>query len=463
MLLLTRSRNRFIWILFLIVLSWECVAQEDQTSIAIINARVIDGSGAPPIENATIIISNDEVTCLGTCEIPEKVKIINAASKFIIPALIDLHVHYSMGGWLDSFPIPGLIPDVSERYPYEEVVKKLKNHPERIHQSYLCSGVTTIFDTGGYPWLFDVRKTAMNSIKAPRFYTTGPLLSFEKQILPHPIAEEIVFNINEEEGLDKGLAFLKKAEPDGINIHNIHNAPNHQVLRERIEKIVFEYKDTSTRIMAFSKGLEEAKLAIELGVEALIYSIEDEVVDDEFLQLAVEHDITYIPTLGVADAIVNAQVGHISGPLKSSKCLDVSLEEKIESTEKYYTHEIEVGSGRTNIIPDPKFAATRNDNLTKIQEAGIRIALGSSAGVPFLFHGPATHYEMKEMVKAGLSPMQVIVAASKHGAHVIGNERLGVLQAGNLADMVLLNKNPLDDIDNVRDIEMVIYKGQIIN
>ncbi|TVZ59712.1 imidazolonepropionase-like amidohydrolase [Flavobacteriaceae bacterium MAR_2010_105] len=454
-------KHFFLYTFFLF--SVLCIAQTDTMPLAIINATVIDGTGNSPQSNATIIIKNQKIECIGQCSIPKNAKIINAKSKYVIPGLIDSHVHYSTNGWIDSFPIPGFVPDVSANYPYEEVLKNLKNNPKRFHRAYLCSGVTTVFDTGGYPWLFDIRNEAKDSFESPRYYTTGPLLSFEKQIFPTPLADEFLYNINDEKSLSDGIDFLIKMETDGVNLHNIHNAPNLKILEDRIRFVIEQFKNKKVRLMAFSKGLEEAKLAIKLGVKILIYSIDEELVDQEFLNLAIENDIIYVPTLGVSDALVNAQNGYIPYDFKDLECIDEPTLEKIKVTDQYYEEITDAtqNSG-TNIIPNPELASVRNKNLLRISKSGIRIAMGSSAGVPFLIHGPSSHNEMIEMVKAGLTPMEVIVASTKNGAHVIGNKEIGVLKKGKMADLIILNKNPLENINNIKEISMVIYAGNII-
>lgn len=453
-------KNYISFVLFFVFIFGYC--QSDFQTIAIVNATVIDGSGGEPIKNSTILIRNQSIECVGDCEIPKNAKLIDATSKFVIPGLIDTHVHYSTNGWIDSFPIPGFVPDVSDDYPYAEVLKNLKDNPERFHQSYLCSGVTSVFDTGGYPWIFDIRNQASNSSDSPRYYTTGPLLSFEERIFPNSLADGFLFNINNEKSLYEGLDLLMKMNTDGINLHNIHNAPSLEILESRIKSIVYRFKNRDVQLMAFSKGLEEAKLAIKLGVKTLIYSIDEELVDNEFLTLAKENDITYVPTLGVAEALLNAQNGTLEVDQNYLQCLDENTKEKIKSTAQYYNQKSNAASEKVNIIPDPELASIRKENLKRIRNKGIRIAMGSSAGVPFLFHGPASHYEMKKMIEAGLSTMEVIVASTKNGAHVIGNDKIGILKPGNYADLIILNENPLKNIDNIQNIKTVIFKGKIV-
>ena len=103
------------------------------------------------------------------------------------------------------------------------------------------------------------------------------------------------------------------------------------------------------------------------------------------------------------------------------------------------------------------------ENILKAHRAGILIATGTDAGGPvgFNFQGYNTPWEVKLLVKAGLSPMEALVAATKNGAIVIGVEdQLGTVEVGKLADLLLLSANPLDNIENIRKIESIIYKGK---
>ena len=103
------------------------------------------------------------------------------------------------------------------------------------------------------------------------------------------------------------------------------------------------------------------------------------------------------------------------------------------------------------------------ENILKAHRAGILIATGTDAGGPvgFNFQGYNTPWEVKLLVKAGLSPMEALVAATKNGAIVIGVEdQLGTVEVGKLADLLILGKNPLDNIENIREIENIIYKGK---
>ena len=450
---------RMILILFFLFFTFQrSFGQENLNHFAITNVTLIDGTGKAPLENATVIIKNGKIECVGKCALAEGLTLIDGKGKFLIPGLIDSHVHYSASGWFDTFPVTGF-PDVSDNYPFEEAIKDLQHYPEHFHRSNLCSGVTAVFDTGGFPWVFDVREKANKSNIAPHYFTTGPILSFEKVIFNHAAGDGFSFFIEDQSELEEGMELLIKNDADGVNIHNIHRAENEQLLNSRLEYIISRSKEKGIIPMAFSRGLASSKAAIRAGVRIFIYSIEEELVDEEFLALAIENEVIYVPTLGVAQAVADALNKYFSEERISLTCIDTATKKKVLLTN---TLSAKSAKGeKSNITPDENAADIRIKNLQKIHAAGIKIATGSSAGIPLLLHGPATHNEMVLLKEAGLTAMEVLIASTKNGAAVLGRDDLGAVEKGNVADLVLLNQNPLEDISNVKNIFMVIRGGYI--
>src|SRR5262249_28153354 len=144
---------------------------------ALIGATLIDGTGAPPVRDAVVVMRAGKIDCAGTrerCPVPEGVGVMEMTGLFIVPGLVDAHVHFSQTGWADARPDS---IDLRVRYPYEQVVGDLRSHPERFFRSYLCSGVTAVFDVGGYPWTWGLRARAQTDSGAPHVAAAGPLLS----------------------------------------------------------------------------------------------------------------------------------------------------------------------------------------------------------------------------------------------------------------------------------------------
>src|SRR6266446_10017692 len=145
--------------------------------IAIVGATLVDGTGATPVKNAVVVMREGRIACAGpraTCQVPADADTVSAVGKWLIPGLIDTHVHFSQTGWVDGRPDA---LDLRDRYPYETVEAELHARPERFFRSYLCSGVTSVFDVGGYPWTLELQARTARSTSAPRVRAAGSLLS----------------------------------------------------------------------------------------------------------------------------------------------------------------------------------------------------------------------------------------------------------------------------------------------
>src|SRR6185503_4821036 len=144
---------------------------------ALVGATLLDGTGAAPVPDAVVVLRGGRIDCAGTraqCPVPEGVDRLDLKGQFITPGIVDAHVHHAQTGWADGRPD---FIDVRDKHPYETLEASLRAHPERWWRSYLCSGVTAIFDVGGYPWSWDLRARAGADPLAPHVAAAGPLLS----------------------------------------------------------------------------------------------------------------------------------------------------------------------------------------------------------------------------------------------------------------------------------------------
>src|SRR5436309_3215277 len=133
---------------------------------ALLGATLVDPAAGGPVQGAVIVLRDGRIACAGSraaCPVPADADTVNAAGKWIIPGLIDTHVHFSQTGWVDGRPDA---LDLRDRYPYERVEAELHARPERFYRSYLCSGVTSVFDVGGYPWTLELQQRTASSARA---------------------------------------------------------------------------------------------------------------------------------------------------------------------------------------------------------------------------------------------------------------------------------------------------------
>lgn len=176
---------------------------------------MIDGTGAPPLERAAVVIRADRITCVGECPLPSGAEIIDALGKYIIPRLVDAHVHYDQTGWVDGRPD---VVDVTDRFPYAEVITELRTNPGRFHRSYLCSGVTGVFDVGGYPWDWDHRDVAERSTAAPHYAAAGPLLTTVPRLVEIPPGDQVNIFMADEEAVRSGVRMLADNKTDAVKV-----------------------------------------------------------------------------------------------------------------------------------------------------------------------------------------------------------------------------------------------------
>lgn len=430
---------------------------------ALVGATLVDGTGATPVPNATVVLRGGKVECAGRCTVPAGVSVVDARGLWITPGLVDAHVHFGQTGWADGRPD---FVDVRDRYPYEKVSADLKKRPERFFRSHLCSGVTSVFDVGGYPWSIAMAQRERNDPRAPRVAAAGPLLSTIDFWLNLP-AERQFIHLKDVESARGGVAYLKAIGADAVKVWYIVT-PQRTV--ESSEAAVLaagaEARKAGLPLIVHATGLAEAKVAVRAGAHLLVHSVINRAVDDEFLALAKKNGTIYCPTLTVfggyrrmAQALVARRAPSVDDP---NGCVDAETLAHVAETPR---------------IPPPKdlaqlearqveraAAAERlsRANLKRVVGAGIPIAMGTDAGNPLTLHGPSVYAEMEAMQAAGMTPMQVLVAATRGGARAMGLEKeIGTLESGKSADLLVVAGDPTADVANLRKVRYVVRGGVV--
>src|SRR3989442_966352 len=268
---------------------------------ALVGATLVDGTGAPPIPDSAVILRGGKIDCAGTraqCPPPKGIDVLDLKGTWITPGIVDAHVHFSQTGWADGRPDS---IDVRDRYPYDEVEARLRAHPERFLRSYLCSGVTAVFDVGGYSWTWDLRARADADPLAPHVASAGPLLSTLDFWLNLPAERQFIYLGNEEDGR-AGVRYLASHGADAVKVWFIPVAErNFDDMANAVLAAGDEARARKIPLIVHATGLREATVALRAGAHLLVHSVGDVPVDAEFLRLAKENRTIYCPTLTVLD------------------------------------------------------------------------------------------------------------------------------------------------------------------
>ena len=444
---------------FLVALSVEA-----QTTFAITGATLVNPDGKQPLADVVILVQDGRILRVGAAQnvqIPKDATVIDARGKWIIPGLVDSHVHFFQSGGLYTRP-DGL--DLRKITPYEKEIENIKSNLNDTFARYLRSGVTSVVDVGGPFWNFDVRALAEKTDAAPRVAIAGPLISTYKPPVLSDAADAPIIKANTPEEARAMVQKQAAKKPDLIKIWFVvlpNETPEKHaaVVRATIE----ESHKQGIRVAVHATQLETARAAIQAGADVLVHSVEDKEVDADFIRLLKEKKVIYTPTLTVRDGYFKTYTQQhdftpvefeIANPFAMSTLFDL----------RHISPEIL--PGRINQLldkPQPiQPPATAMKNLKMLQDAGITIVAGTDAGNIGTLHGASIFRELKVMADSGLTPAQVLTAATLNGAKLMGREKdLGTIEEGKLADLVILNSNPLASIENASAIHAVVKNGKV--
>jgi imidazolonepropionase-like amidohydrolase len=428
---------------------------------ALVGATLVDGRGGPVVPNATVVMRDGRIVCAGSrasCPTPAGAAVTNVSGRWLIPGLVDAHVHYSQTGWADGRPDA---LDMRDRFPYDATVAGLRD-ARPFWRSYLCSGVTATFDVGGYPWTWGLRAAAEALPDAPHVAAAGPLLSTRDHWLNVP-AERQFLHIAGDSAVDAGARYLVVNRSDAIKVWFLarSGAPDSSAWRERLLRAGEHARRAGIPLIVHATNLWAAQQAVDAGAKLLVHGVSDREVDDAFLRAARAAGTIYTPTLVVSDGYRQLRARRFAADRYDLRCVDPATRAKAFLTDSL--------PGRPN---DGQLARAREQaatqlaldaaNLMKVHRAGIPIAMGTDAGNPLTLHGPSVFLEMDAMQRAGLTPMEVLVAATRNGAQAMGRlADVGTIEPGKIADLVVLSADPTTDIANARRIELVVRAGMV--
>jgi len=399
--------------------------QEEAAFTAFSGARIIDGSGSSPIEDGILLVQEDQIIAIGSreeVEIPEHSHVIDLTGKTIIPGLINGHGHVG-----DVKGISG------GHYSAENLAENLS-----IYATY---GITTVVSLGGdqeeavsFRHLND-----KNPQNRSRLFIAGAVITGDT-----PAEAEKMIEENHEMGVD----FMKIRVDD-----NLGNTT--KMSEEVYRAVIGRSHELGYKIATHSYYLEDSRRLLEAGSDLLAHSVRDLPVDESFIQLIREKNIGYCPTLTreLSTYVYEDTAEFFSDPF-FQKVYDKETIQPLLDPERQANV-----AANSNAQTYKKQLPIAYANLKTLSDAGVPIVFGTDSGVPTRFMGYFEHLEMEMMAEAGMSPMDILVSATKNVAEYLELEGLGTLAPSHYADFIILDANPLQDIRNTRTISEIFIGG----
>ena len=353
-------------------------ADDPQTGVtALVGATVIDGTGNTPRGEAVVLVSGERIRAVGPrgeVVIPEGARVVDVSGKWIIPGLVDAHIHLFQSGGLYTRPD---IIDLRSIRPYAAEVDWVRARLPMTLARYLASGVTAVLDVGGPFWTFEARERSKRMPYAPQIAVTGPLISSH---MPSElrVADPPILEVNAPAEARAAVRRVLAERPDLIKLWWIPEAA--VPLAEQtgwVRAAIEEAHDAGVRVAVHATQLEVARAAVRAGADVLVHSVDDRRVDDVFVRRLKERDVVYVTTLGVNQGYRE---------VFEQRFKPTDLERRLGDAEVLATlddlADLSLWKGafwRRWLLrwPDPRIAFW---NLRRLHEAGITIAAGSDAG-----------------------------------------------------------------------------------
>jgi len=464
------------WLIVVLSIALLAPAQSIQQSralfLALMHVTIIDGTGAPPKPDMTILIAGYRIVDIGkkdAISIPRHARTIDATGTFVIPGLWDMAAH----------------PDDPELWPLNAVAAD----KESLLTLLIANGVTGIRDMGGDLKLLQNWRQRANvgTMIGPRIQLCGASLDGPKPMWPGSIA------ISNEEQARQAVRDIKQSGATFVKVSSLLSRYAYFAIADEAKKLKIPFSGQVPDSVTPAEASDAGQASVE-GLQQIVESCSDrDALKKKLNELReagaapVERRRVYIETMLAtydekkAEALFARFVKNktwVTPAIISfqNNALFESEQAKYAERLKYLPRYIrEYWDPKNNAhLKDraPERLAAEKKLLAKylavigaMQRAGVKLMTGSDFGAnPLLFPGWGIHDEMTLLVKAGLTPMEAIQAATSNSATFLGlNNALGTIAKGKIADLVLLSANPLEDINNTRKIDGVIAQGRIFD
>jgi imidazolonepropionase-like amidohydrolase len=433
--------------------------------LVLLGGSLIDGNGGLPVRDAIIIVEDNTIVAVGRAgeiEVPKNARVVQLGGKTVMPGIVDCHVHIGTSG--------GGLADPEEFRPATLAANL---------QTFLSFGVTTIMDMAAQPHL-DKIKADLDSgvVLGPRLYgvkygITAPDSHPMGLVREFGAAKAIGANFIEVDCVEDARDAVRRVaaeNPAGLKIyHSRSEFPGTMCLDCNCNKLkpevlaclVSEGHAHGLKVYAHIAYPSEAREVLHAGVDVLAHPVTHaETTVDEISQLMAERGTVMHTTLTRIEAYFGLRVEPFQQDKLAGRVSPVVLRSIWMRNSKSFARH-----NKSGVTEDARrILEITMANVRRANKAGVTIAMGTDSGGPGAIHGAGVPREMELMNDAGMSPMQVIVAATRNAADVVGEgKRLGTIEPGKLADILVIDGDPLRDISDLRKVALVIKDGRILD
>lgn len=449
--------NKILPVLFLVSILLSCNTEEkEKFDLLILNASIVDVTSGEILQERMVGIKGDTIRFVGEMtdsDSYEADKTINAENKFLMPGLWDMHVHFRGGDTL-----------VEENKDFLPL--------------FLAHGITTVRDAGGditpsvLEWREQIEK---GTLEGPRIFTSGPKLDGDNPAWPGSI------RITNTQDIENALDSLEAMGVDYVKMYdgNLSKEMFYEIIKaaeKRGLKTTGHMPLSADFLEALDSGLDGTEhmyyalkagspVADSLTALNLGYGMMDQIIETYDSELAqqvfekmVAKDVYVTPTVHIGKTLAEMlDVDHSQDSLLTY--MGPGVRESYQGRIKSAQRARDAGSTSRS-----KMEQQTSAMLVPMYEAGVKLLAGSDSGAfnSFVYPGGSLQDELQGFVKAGLSPQQALTTSVIYGPSFFGLEEFyGGVAEGKVADLILLENNPLEDIENIKGIEAVIIGDKI--
>lgn len=411
--------------LIVLLLLAACESNDEAPVLALKGATVIDGSLGSPLQNATILLQSGRVLAIGPDEdidIPRRAEVKDVSGKFITPGIINAHGHVGEVKGIEG-----------GHYSRENIIDNLS-----IYARY---GITTVVSLGGDKDEAVGLRAVVDSASTgrARLFIAGPVITGTT-----PGEAVTMIDANHRLGVD----FMKIRVDDNLGT-------SQKMTPDVYKTVIDRSHELGHKIATHLYYLSDAKDLLRAGSDLIAHSVRDLPVDEEFIGLMKEKSVCYCPTLTreVSTFVYGDTARFFTDPFFTQVYDEGTIAPLLDPA-----RQAQVRASKSATIYRQQLP-TALANLKRLADEGIPIAFGTDSGVATRFMGYFEHLEMEMMQQAGMSPAQIIYAATGQAARCLGLQSVGTLRAGQWADLIILDADPLTDIRNMREISAVYIAG----